>query len=246
MSEENIDELISRNAPLFTVMGVFGAISVYFTQLDIDSQWTRLGIVSSLSIFLLVGLAILKNLSPDSSDLRPLAFIVNNPVQQRGHIVFAITFSFLILSIAGIVVQYSGTLMFLAQFACLILGMSAVIIVPDFPEPDQDATDAQNRRSQFRHYTLRGVSAAAIGLSGLLFLWIMEWIPIDQWLTFRSSSLSSAVSVGILTGLILSGLVFISITILGMLLVSLVNHFGPEIIKESVEQSWWLIDEDLE
>jgi len=61
-----IDESIEENSHLITVMGVFGAISVYLSNLqetwNVDSPALVVGILSSLSLFILLGVTVNYNL----------------------------------------------------------------------------------------------------------------------------------------------------------------------------------------
>lgn len=80
MSEISIGALFSRNSRLFTVLGIFEAISVYFSQLQLTSRCRRLGIVASITIIFLDAIAIQRNIPPEVSDQDPFDFIIH--VQQ--------------------------------------------------------------------------------------------------------------------------------------------------------------------
>lgn len=212
MTESYTTNLFIRNSSLFTVLGVFGAISVYFTQLQIESKWRRLGIVSSLSIFFLVALAINRNFPPESSDSSPFDFAVNLLIRQRGMPLFYVAFWAMVLSVMAIVIQYSDTLLFLLQFLFFLLGFRfAKFLVDQLEFPDGDFEIGRDDGLVFYvAYVGRNSAYSAILGAGILALaWLQNLVPVNQLLEFRITSVLSAIVIGTSVGMVVGGLVFL-------------------------------------
>ena len=208
---ESSTELFSRNAPLFTVLGVFGAISVYFTQLETQSRWQRLGVVSSLTIFILIAVTIQRNVPPTSSDKNPFDFVTKQPWRRKFHVVFYIAFYAVVASVIGIVMQFTNTIVFLIQFLCLIFAISITMWLVGLAETDDLTVEIGRdpRTIIYFSYLLRNaVYAVSIGSGGLLLLWVSNNIPVTQLAKFQMSSFSLAVLIGFLSGLTIGGALY--------------------------------------
>ena len=88
----NLELFLKDNQPLFTIFGIFGALSIYFTTLldkNTDYPFLNLGIVSALTLFLIVSFIILKKafqqdkkkmviefLTTDDENIYRLAFVI--------------------------------------------------------------------------------------------------------------------------------------------------------------------------
>jgi len=213
MSDTVPGEFFKRNSQLFTVLGVFAAISVYFTQLNLNSRWQRLGTVSSFTIFLLVAIAIQQNISPPTSDKEPFDYVADKQFQRRGLTIFYVAFYAVILSISAIVIQYSGTLFFLLSFLFFIAGIrttTTFIGLLEFPD-DQDIVVGESPEFPLiAAYVIRYASYTTIlGSGGLALLYIRGWIPLRYLTEFRLVSPWIGPLIGFLFGLALAGGVFV-------------------------------------
>ncbi|HAE43717.1 MAG TPA: hypothetical protein DCG34_12495, partial [Clostridiales bacterium] len=91
-SKFDLELFLKGNQPLFIIFGIFGSLSVYFTSLFdryTDYPFLSLGIASSLAIFFMVSIIILKNafkdknkklimdfLTTDNENIYRLAFVI--------------------------------------------------------------------------------------------------------------------------------------------------------------------------
>lgn len=220
MSEPTTKDFFIRNSRLFTVIGVFGAISVYFTQLDVDSQWRRLGIVSSLTIFFLVAITIQRNVSPPSSDQNSFDYIVNRLHQQSGLTVFYVAFYAVVISVVAIVLQYSNTVLFLLQFLLMLFGVGLVVqSIKMLDLPEESLTLGEDPRFPLAaSYILRNAVFALVLGSGFLTLaWIRGMVSLQQLYTFQVPSPASALVTGVSIGFIVAGLLYTFTWLVGIL-----------------------------
>jgi hypothetical protein len=226
MGSTSIGTFFTENSRLFTVLGVFGAISVYFSQLQLTSRWRRLGIVASITIFILVAIVIQRNIPPQESDQAPFDFIINVKRQKFGLIIFYVAFWVLILSITSIVIQYSGTALFLVQFLFFIIGIGIVRVF--ISRLDDDTLEGLRFGEDYEIISFSAemariaAFACILGGGALALLWIQGFILLEQLVEFQVNSLSAAVSIGVSSGITFGGLLwmivsFLSITIHTML-----------------------------
>jgi len=227
MAEPSLEGFFQRNSRLFTILGVFGAISVYLTQLELDSRWRRLGIVSSLVIFLLVSVSIQSNIPPDSSNQRTFDFIINGGIgESHGLLVFYVAFYSVILSIIGFILRFSDTIIFLLSFICFIIGIAAVRELVDFSIKPESSNWTIGEDSEVLGHFLRIMRNALIGgtagLLALSLLWIEGKIPLEQLLSFQITSAHLAIRIGLLAGAVFGGLLWVSLSLFGITLHSLI------------------------
>jgi hypothetical protein len=234
MSNGEATRFFSDNSSLFTVLGVFGAISVYFTQLGVESRWRRLGIVSSLTIFVIVAIVIVRQLPPESEDKGPFDFVVDQIRGSKSLVVFYVGFWALVLSVVAIVIEFSNTLIFLFQFFFTILGMFLALKFIQLAEPEGlEVTLGEDPEVVILvAYVLRNsIWVSTIGGGLLTVLWIRDLIPVNDLIQFRISSLWLAIGIGISSGLLLAGLLFIVF----MVMMLFIHKMFKWIIEEGLE-----------
>ncbi|WP_143825017.1 hypothetical protein [Natrinema ejinorense] len=120
---------ISENSDLFTVMGVFAALSVYISRLPsetVDESYIQLGLVSSLLITGLVALGIMKSLS-DIINPEEI-FRLNNALIT----LFLISFLFLLYSLSRIVIKDPQEVSIIWSFFVITLLLMALYEGYDF------------------------------------------------------------------------------------------------------------------
>ncbi len=120
-----LDIFLEENQPLFTVMGIFGAISIYLTSLMQDSnQYLQFGIVSSFVLFVIVSVVIfIKAFKRRNNELIPLDFLMFNKANME-RLLFIIPFLMLIMTIAQFLVSAYKTASFgLFGISLYILGV---------------------------------------------------------------------------------------------------------------------------
>lgn len=213
MAESSLEEFFTRNSHLFTVLGVFGAISVYFTQLEVESRWRRLGVVSSLTIFVLVAIAIHRNISPPDSDKSPFDFVVNKVLQRRDLLIFYVAFDAVVFSVTAIVLQFSETALFLFQFLFLLAGISVARWLVIQADPQIDETLVMGEDPEFVVYAgylaRNGMYALIIGCGILYLAWVQGLVPVDQLIDFQAPSLAVPLVVGFPLGLAVGGFLYV-------------------------------------
>ncbi len=236
MTESSLGDFFSRNSQLFTVLGVFGAISVYFTRLEVESRWQRLGTVSSLTIFILVALAIQQNLSPPSSDKEPFDFVVNQQLHRKGHVIFYVAFYAVVISVVGIVLRFSNTFVFLLQFFLTIGGVGLTRWWVTSLDVLDDYTPTVGEDEELVLYSLyllrRGSYPFILGTGILTLVWLQGMVPLQDLLRFQINSLASALLIGLSSGIIVGGVLY---SLLGILAICL--HFMLKILarRDSLE-----------
>lgn len=98
----NLDDFLKQNQQLFTVMGIFGAVSIYLITLIKDSpdnaskNYIQIGILASLFLFTLVSAVILQNLFKNTDGSEPQLLIIS--LDNLGRIIFAVPFLTLTVS----------------------------------------------------------------------------------------------------------------------------------------------------
>lgn len=214
---ESAADFFSRNASLFTVLGVFGAISVYFSQLAVGSRWQRLGIVASLTIFLLVAFAIWKNIPPETSDQNPFDYVVNQPL---GFTIFYVAFLAVVVSIVGVVLSFSNTLFFLILFLLIVVGIRIALWWVDFYSPFEesefDPIEDEEAGLRLAYLFRNGIQVFLISGGILVVRWIQGAIPLEELLRFQITDLWMAILIGMCSGVAAGGAVSILIGIFGL------------------------------
>lgn len=255
MAEESSRSHYSRNARLFTTLGVFGAISVYFTQLQLSTQWQRLGIVSSLSIFLLIAVEIQRNLPPASSDKAALDYVLASLSQKPGTVVFYVCFWLLVVSVAAIVTRYSNTLLFLLLFIFFIGGFALAKWIVDlflraFDEkyPDEEIELGNgNRPVVFASYIVRnGLYAVILGLGGLALGWVRGLFVLSELAQFRSPGIVTSMTAGISSGLATGGSVFVTLALLLLLQHFMIIRIRKRNLEGEVQEWMDILGFDVE
>lgn len=129
MNKDNdfqLDLFLKDNHQLFTIMGIFGAISIYLNTLSqgSDIQSLRVGIVSSFVLFIVVSLVIfLKAFKTHDDESVPLAFLTPSKGNFK-RILFIIPFSLLIITITTFLINaYPEPSNAIFGFFLYILGM---------------------------------------------------------------------------------------------------------------------------
>jgi len=220
MSDTSPGEFFERNYQLFTVLGVFAAISVYFTQLDLNSRWQRLGTVSSFTIFILVAIAIQQNITPPPSEKTSFDYIAGQQLQRKGLAVFYVAFYAVILSISVIIIQNSETFFFLLSFLFFIAGVKAtskLIGVLEFPEDEPVIGESPEIPLMAAYVIRNSLYAAVIGGGGLALAQIWGLIPMEYLTGFRISSPWIGGIIGFLGGLFAAGIGY-TIFLMGLVL----------------------------
>lgn len=225
-SEKNSDDefdtihFLKTNSNLFTVLGVFGAISVYFTQLEVEVPLRRLGLVSSLSIFLLTSFHIYRASVPSDVDKTPFDYLIKPRRDRFGLTLFLVPFAGVVVTVATIVLNYLGTVIFLFQFVALVIGISTVVYLVDILDfPD----DADLEVGKGRHvvplalYILRNASYASIIGGGFVSIALLrDWIGVESLQAIQVSAPIVSILSGYFAGLLFGGLLFSAVA--GMLL----------------------------
>lgn len=231
-----------RNSQLFTALGVFGAISVYFTQLQINSRWRRLGIVSSLTIFLLVAVSIQRKLPPDSSDRKPFDYVIDDVLRKPEETVFYVSFWFLVISVAAIIIGFSDTFLFLAQFFVFLGGFALarrLVMEIDRSMNESYPGDLEIELGEgslpilFALYYIRNaLYAVIIGSGGLAIAWTRGYLVWEVLVAFRTPSLFSAIVVGLFAGFAGGGFLF---ALMGVAMIG-IHHMIISIRQQGVEE----------
>lgn len=94
--EFNIERFLVKNHKLFTIMSVFGALSIYLNNIYTNpNEFVKIGVVSSLLLFIMVAIKILQK-----ADVHNLKTIFTLSDANLYRIIFIIPFLFLVLSIS--------------------------------------------------------------------------------------------------------------------------------------------------
>ena len=106
-----IKEFLDENSHLFTIMGIFGALSVYLNTLNLESIPTtastmlQVGIVSSLSLFVLVSVIIFFSAFKSHGERPiPLSFFIPLTIGKFIRILFIVPFYLLVVAVFYFVV----------------------------------------------------------------------------------------------------------------------------------------------
>lgn len=217
---ESAADFFSRNGSLFTVLGVFGAISVYFSQFAVGSQWQRLGIVSSLTIFLLVAVTIWRNIPPETNDQMPFDYVVNQQLREPKFIIFYVAFLAVVISIVAVVLKFLNTLLFLILFLFLVVGVRIAIWWVTFHSPFEQTEFKLIEDEEAGHilvYIIRnGIQVFVISVGTLALVGIQGAIPYEEVLQFQFTGLWVAILIGVCVGAAAGGALYIGMGILGL------------------------------
>lgn len=112
----------------FTVLSVFGALSIYFAQFsrNINTPWQNVGTVASLVLFIVTAFTIRAELKV-AVDGNLFDFLVKPRKDSYKLVFFVAPFYLLIATVVVVVLQYSAALMILAQLVAWLIGVSVVI-----------------------------------------------------------------------------------------------------------------------
>lgn len=126
--EEFINSFLNSFSHLFTLLGVFGGVSVYLTAISTEmptnssQQAIRLGIVSSLILFSLTSILILRIYVDEYKKFNSPLFAVTDRKKAIPLFIFTI-FLALVVSIAAIVIGFSGVFFSLLLLVLLTASM---------------------------------------------------------------------------------------------------------------------------
>jgi hypothetical protein len=217
---ESAADFFSRNASLFTVLGVFGAISVYFSQLAVGSRWQRLGIVASLTIFLLVAVAIWRNIPPETSDQAPFDYVVNQRLREPRFIIFYVAFLAVVISIVAVVLKLSNTFIFLISFLFFVVGVRIALWWVNFHSPfgRREFNFIEDKEAgHILVYIIRnGIQVFVISVGILALVGLQGAIPVEEALQFQFTGLWIAILIGICIGASAGGALYTSAGISGL------------------------------
>lgn len=126
--EFELSVFLKEQSELFTLLGVFGAISLYLAQfpVDVESRWLNVGIVSSLLIFIIVALSISNRLQ-EQFDSSLFDFIIKPRRESFRVLTFVVPFYLLIFSFLIIAFQFQAAGLFVAQTILVFVGISSVL-----------------------------------------------------------------------------------------------------------------------
>lgn len=128
--EFELSVFLKEQSELFTLLGVFGAISLYLAQfpIEIKSRWLNVGIVSSLLIFIIVALSIRYHLQEEfNSSL--FDFIIKPRLESFRVLTFVVPFYLLIFSVLIIAIQFQAAGLFIGQSILMFVGISTTLWV---------------------------------------------------------------------------------------------------------------------
>lgn len=126
----DLSRFLEENIELFTLLSVFGAISIYLAQFsaDVNSNWKHVGQVSGIIIFFLVALEIRRDLK-SRLDSSLFDFLIKPRKESYRLLLFVVPFYLLVLSIVSIVIHYPAAGTLVGQAILLFIGMSSVLWV---------------------------------------------------------------------------------------------------------------------
>jgi hypothetical protein len=119
---------LKEESELFTLLGVFGAISLYLAQfpVGVNNQWLNIGIVSSLLIFITVAISIRGRLE-QQLESSIFDFIIKPRQESFQVLIFVVPFYLLSFSVFVVAVQYQAAGQFVAQAILVFFGISTVL-----------------------------------------------------------------------------------------------------------------------
>lgn len=119
--EFNIEKFLLKNHKLFTIMGIFGALSIYLNSIYTinPNEFVKIGVVSSFILFIMVAIKILQK-----AEVHNLKTILTLSDANLKRIIFILPFSFLVLSISYyIYVNLMGSFILVFVFIIFIFGL---------------------------------------------------------------------------------------------------------------------------
>lgn len=124
----SIAEFLEDNSSLFTILSVFGAISIYFARFPSSTHtpWQNVETVSSLLLFLVTGFAIRSRLKTEVDD-KLFDCLVKPRRSSYKLVLFVVPLYLLIFAVATLVISYSVAAMFVLQLVLLFVGISTVV-----------------------------------------------------------------------------------------------------------------------
>lgn len=124
----SIAQFLEDNSSLFTILSVFGAISIYFARFpsSSNSYWQNVGTVSSLLLFLVTAFAIRSRLKT-VVDGQLFDYLIKPRQASYKLVLFVIPLYLLTLAVATLVVEYSVAATFVLQLILVFVGMSTVV-----------------------------------------------------------------------------------------------------------------------
>ncbi|WP_135853148.1 hypothetical protein [Halorussus salinus] len=117
----SLNLFLKENSELFTIIGVFAAVTFYFLQFkDVPTSEIEVGLVSSLVIFVIVGLVIINQAVDEASQ----ALKIESPFLTATYILFALSLSGLLFAIYNALVFYAPSINpTLAFFTSIAIGI---------------------------------------------------------------------------------------------------------------------------
>ena len=256
MSRQNdkitLSEFLKENSSLFTVLGVFGAISVYFLRYPssgISSQVQAIGTVSSLVAFLTVAVAIHFQLS-DSIGRNIIDFLYQPTKRHLFFMIFLISYYTLIGSITMVVYANTAQFLFLIQYMMIFVGGSFVLLFIKLQNkyallysPDQsEVEDGVHLLWASRWLII--ISSLPFAIGSILLIELNQsagYHPADLLLVDSTSVLSTIVG-SFSTGLVIFSLLYYMIAsfflIYCIAVIIFVKEDAFEILIELLRKSW--------
>lgn len=236
-----IGEFIEDNASLFTVLSIFGAISVYvnrFTDLVTQERTIQIGFVAALFLFLLSTYIIDKRFVKELGGLsETLAFLLKPTLRSYEAFIFVVAFHGLIFSF--VITSYtfqSVTIFFLQIFGLLagfIFPLRALQYVGDHRSGDSPKLGIDHWRVASTLGLVGGYSAILFVLSGFLFQRIASTTGFSSanWLVFSTefsiAPVIFAIGRGMAVNALLYGLVVFVFVVIHIITVVMIL-FGVE------------------
>ncbi|WP_336336873.1 hypothetical protein [Haloarcula brevis] len=127
-SEFELSCFLEEQSKLFTLLGVFGGVSLYLAQFPVEAndRWLNVGIVSSLIIFILAAFSIRHRLR-EEFDSSLFDFIIKPRRESFRVLTFVVPFYLLIISVLSVVFQYPAAGSLIGQAFLVFVGISTVL-----------------------------------------------------------------------------------------------------------------------
>lgn len=127
-SEFELSHFLEEQSKLFTLLGVFGGVSLYLAQFPVEAndRWLNVGIVSSLIIFTLAAFSIRHRLR-EEFDSSLFDFIIKPRRESFRVLTFVVPFYLLIFSVLSVVIQYPAAGSLIGQAILVFVGISTVL-----------------------------------------------------------------------------------------------------------------------
>lgn len=130
-SEITLSNFLKTNSPLFTVLGVFGAVSVYLLQFPWSGASRgiqMIGFTSSLMLFFLTAAAIQLELTR-SIDRNLSDFLIQPEKKNLFFMLFIVPFYILLGTVGWMIYTNLEYSIFIIQFVSILFGGSLVVLV---------------------------------------------------------------------------------------------------------------------